>query len=105
VLGEDSITAAHASLAAAKAGKFRAFHKALFDAGRPTPDAVAVARKAAGVTVSAVTPDIRAEIDKNYELATAVRANATPLFVIGEKVMLGAVGYDALKAAIAEARK
>ena len=48
--------------------------------------------------------EARAEIDKNYELARAVNATGTPTFVVGDQVLQGAVGYDALKQAIAEAR-
>jgi protein-disulfide isomerase len=33
-----------------------------------------------------------------------VRATGTPQFVIGDKAIQGAVGYDVLKEAIAEAR-
>lgn len=104
VLGEDSVAAAQASLAAAKQGKFRQYHDSLFATARPTPEAVAAAQKAAGVLPATVTPDIRAEIDRNYELATAVRATGTPLFVVGDKVLQGAVGYEALKEAVAAAR-
>ena len=104
VLGEDSVAAAQASLSAAKQGKFRADHDSLFAAARPTPDAVAAAQQAAGAKPLPVTPDIRAEIDRNYELATAVRATGTPLFVVGDKVLQGAVGYEALKEAVAAAR-
>lgn len=104
VLGPDSIAAAQASLAAAKQGKFRTFHKALFGAGRPTPANVAQAQRAVGVTAGTATADITREIDDNYRLAGAVNANGTPLFIVGDKVLQGAVGYEALKAAIADAR-
>lgn len=104
VLGQGSIDAAEVSLAAAKQDKFRAFHDALFEAGRPTDAAIAAARAEAGVAKAPVTPEMRAEIEKNYELARAVGATGTPTFVIGDQVLQGAVGYEALKQAIAEAR-
>ncbi len=105
VLGDDSTTAAKASLLAAKGGQgaFAKFHDSLFGAGRPTAEAVAAARRAAGVG-GAETPDLQAEIDSNYRLAQALNANGTPLFVVGNRVFQGAVGYDKLKEAIAEAR-
>ena len=37
-------------------------------------------------------------------LAGQLGATGTPLFVIGDKVMNSAVGYDALKEAVASAR-
>jgi protein-disulfide isomerase len=104
VLGDDSIAAAHVSLAAAKQNRFRAFHDRLFDAGRPTPAVLAEAQKAAGVTPSQ-SAEFATEIDSNFELARALKATGTPTFVVGDKVLQGAVGYDALKDAIAAARK
>jgi protein-disulfide isomerase len=104
VLGEDSVAAARASLDAAKQNKFRAFHDALFAADRPDADAVSKARAAAGVAPRAETPDLQAEVESNYQLASALKATGTPLFVVGDKVLQGAVGYDALKQAVAEAR-
>jgi len=104
VLGEDSVAAARASLAAAKHGRFLAFHDRLFAAGRPDPAAVAAARQAAGVT-AAPSPEFQREIEQNFELARAINASGTPTFVIGDRVIQGAVGYQALKDAIAEARK
>lgn len=103
VLGPDSQTAAEASLAAARAGKFRAFHEKLFDLGRPNDANIAEAKQAVGIAGGA-SPEARAEIEKNYELARAVGASGTPTFVVGDQVLQGAVGYEALKEAIAKAR-
>lgn len=104
VLGQDSVAAAQVSLAAARQGKFRAFHDQLFEAGRPTPTALAQAQRAAGIVAAPVAADMRAEIEKNYALARAVNATGTPTFVVGDRVLQGAVGYEALKEAISEAR-
>lgn len=104
VLGPDSEAASQVSLAAAQQGKFKAFHDKLFSAGRPTPAAVAAARQAVGVTPVPNSPEFRGEIEKNYELARAINATGTPTFVVGDQVLQGAVGYDALKDAIAKAR-
>lgn len=103
VLGQDSVAAAEASLAAAQAGKFGAFHERLFALGRPTAAHVAAAARAVGVT-AAPPPGAQAEIDKNYELARAINATGTPTFVIGDQMFQGAVGYETLKEAIAAAR-
>jgi protein-disulfide isomerase len=104
VLGPDSEAAARISLAAARQGRFRQFHDRLFAAGRPTGEAVAAAARATGVAPAAAAPEIQAEIERNYELARLVGATGTPTFVVGDKVLQGAVGYDALKEAIAKAR-
>jgi protein-disulfide isomerase len=103
VLGPDSRTAAEASLAAAQAGRFREFYGKMFALGRPGPDTITQAARTVGVS-PAPSPAFRAEIEKNYELARAVNASGTPTFVVGEKVLQGAVGYEALKEAIAAAR-
>jgi protein-disulfide isomerase len=104
VLGPDSEQAAVASLAAAQAGRYRRFHDALYAAGRPSAATIATARQAAGLTDVQPTDAIRGEVQRNYELARAIGATGTPTFVIGDRVLQGAVGYDALRAAIAEAR-
>jgi protein-disulfide isomerase len=105
VLGEDSRKAALVSLAAAEAGKYRAFHDKLFSLGRPTVDVVKAAQASAGmVGAASANPRFEAEIENNYDLARALNLTGTPAFVVGDKVLQGAVGYDALKKAIAEAR-
>ena len=106
ILGPDSVTAARLSLAASKLGRFNQFHDTLWEAGRPAPATNAAAAQAAGIApVPANDAAIEAELKRNFELAGKLGATGTPVFVVGNKVMNGAVGYDALKAAIAEARK
>ena len=106
ILGQSSVMAARLSLAASKAGRFAQFHDTLGDAGRPAPETLAKASAAAGIpTDSADSADIEAELKKNYELAGALGATGTPLFVIGNRVINSAVGYDDLKKAVADARQ
>ena len=106
ILGPDSVTAAHLSLAASGAGRFAQFHDTLWAAGRPAPDTIAKASQAAGIAPTPNNdPAIEAELKRNFQLAGQLGATGTPLFVIGNRVMNGAVGYDALKQAIAVARK
>lgn len=106
ILGPDSVTAARLSLAASGAGRFAQFHDALWAAGRPAPETIAKASQAAGIAPTPNSdPAIEAELKRNFQLAGQLGATGTPLFVIGNRVMNGAVGYDALKQAIAAARK
>jgi protein-disulfide isomerase len=106
ILGPDSVTAARLSLAASGAGRFVQFHDSLWAAGRPAPDTIAKASQAAGIPPTPNNdPAIEAELKRNFQLAGQLGATGTPLFVIGNRVMNGAVGYDALKQAIAVARK
>jgi protein-disulfide isomerase len=105
ILGPDSVAAARASLAASRAGRFAGFHDALYKAGNPTPETLAIAGQAASITPEqAKNPAIEAEIENNYRLASALGATGTPLFVVGNRVINSAVGYDALKDAVAKAR-
>ena len=104
VLGPNSEQAAIASLAAARAGRFRPFHDRLFAAGRPSEATIAAARVSVGVGEATLTDEFRAELQRNFELARALGATGTPTFVVGDQVLQGAVGYEALKQAIEAAR-
>ena len=105
ILGPDSVTAARLSLEASRLGRFAQFHDALWATGRPSPETNAVAAQAAGIAPEPKPdPGIDLEISGNMKLAGQLGATGTPLFIIGDKVMNGAVGYDMLKDAIARAR-
>jgi protein-disulfide isomerase len=105
ILGPDSVAAARVSLAASKAGRFNQFYDTLFAAGRPGADTIAAATRAAGITAPlASSPEAEAELKRNFELAGALGATGTPLFIVGDRVMNSAVGYEALKKAVADAR-
>jgi protein-disulfide isomerase len=106
ILGPDSVTAARLSLEASKLGRFGKFHDALWSAGRPAPDTVARAAKVAGIPPEPRSDaEIDAELKRNFQLAGQLGATGTPLFVIGDRVLNGAVGYDTLRQAIETARK
>ena len=105
ILGPDSVNAARLSLEASKMGHFAQFHDALWAAGRPAADTNAQAAAAAGIAPHPKPdPEIEVELKRNFQLAGQLGATGTPLFVIGDRVLNGAVGYDMLKAAIAKAR-
>ena len=105
ILGPDSVIAARLSLEASKAGRFAKFHDTLWAAGRPATDTIATAAQAAAIPpLPTNDPSIEAELKRNFQLAGQLGATGTPLFVIGDRVMNGAVGYDMLKGAIAKAR-
>ena len=106
ILGPESVTAARLALQASKQGRFAQFHDTLWEAGRPAPQTLAVAAQAAGIAPTPPQdPAIEAELKKNFRLAGQLGATGTPLFIVGDRVMNGAVGYDALKQAVAAARK
>jgi protein-disulfide isomerase len=105
ILGPDSVTAARLALQASKLGRFAKFHDTLWAAGRPASNTIAAASQAAGIAPEpAADAEIEAELKRNYQLAGQLGATGTPLFVVGNRVLNGAVGYDALKQAIDAAR-
>jgi protein-disulfide isomerase len=105
ILGPDSVVAARLSLEASKAGRFAQFHDTLWSAGRPAPETIAAASQAAAIPAQPTNdPLIEAELKRNFQLAGQLGATGTPLFVIGDRVMNSAVGYEILKKAIADAR-
>ena len=102
VLGPNSEAAAVASLAAAEQGRWRQFHARLFALGRPTAATVQQAVRDSGITTVRSPPTRCARRStRNSEMARAIGATGTPTFVVGDQVLQGAVGYEALKAAIA----
>jgi protein-disulfide isomerase len=104
VLGPASEAAARVSLAAARQGRFREFHERMFALGRPTAALLQQAAQQAGIQPEPDSPEMRVELARSAQMARTIEAQGTPTFVVGEEVMQGAVGYEALRAAIARAR-
>lgn len=101
--------AARMALAAAKQGKFDAFHEAMFALGPPDPASIAKAAQTAGLDMAearrfAASDEASLELAKNMGLAERLGFTGTPSWVVGGRVLQGAVGYEALQEAVAEAR-
>jgi len=111
VLSPASEEAAMASLSAARQGKYVSFHNNMFEtSGKVAHDrTVAIVRSAGLDEVRTAhdleAPALKAEIRKNLDLGRALGLTGTPSYVIGDRILSGAVGYDKLKAAVAEARE
>lgn len=110
ILSAQSGPAAKVALAAARKGRYRDFHLALFALGQPSEANILAAAQKAGMTAEDVAaakadPALDREIASNVSVAQQLRFEGTPSFVVGDTILHGAVGYDALKAAVAEARK
>ncbi|MGB8071269.1 MAG: DsbA family protein [Pseudolabrys sp.] len=107
VLGPGSVEAAQVAVAVRmqdKTGKkYLEFHQKLLG-GRGQADkarALAVA-KDIGLDVVRLEKDlasaeVKASLQENFKLAEALGLNGTPSYVIGDNVVVGAVGIDALK--------
>lgn len=103
VLGPGSEVASKVALAAARGGSYPAFHRAMYAAKDLTQ--AEIDKIAAKYNVKASDdPAFAKEIEANRGLARPLSISGTPTWVIGDQVLSGAVGYDALKTAIAAAR-
>ncbi|MDB5686769.1 MAG: oxidoreductase [Rhizorhabdus sp.] len=111
ILGPGSEVAAKASLAAAEQGAFLEFHTRMFAAGQPDGAKVSTVLRAMKLDLRRAQSDINGrtvaqELAKNLDLMGRLDDSvATPTFFVGGQMLKGAVGYDALKQAIVDARK
>ena len=111
ILGPNSVFAARAALAAARQGKYVAYHKAMMRSPEPiTADSALAITISIGLDADRLRKDmddpaIAAAIDRNLDLAQALRINGTPGFVVGDNVFLGALPPATLQALIDRARK
>jgi len=109
ILSEESGEAARWALAAAEQGKYAPFHKAMYEAGRPSAETIRAAASAAGLDMAraraaAESPRVQAELERNLELARHLGFNGTPSWVAGDMILSGAVGKERLAEALAKAR-
>jgi len=106
ILAPSSRDAARVSLAAAQQGKYRAFHDALYAAGPVSAATIAAAAAQTGVAVApADDAAIDAELAKNMTIAQKLGLTGTPSWVVGDRILSGAMPLDELKRAIATARE
>jgi protein-disulfide isomerase len=106
---QGSEAAARMALAAADQGKFAAFHVAIFEHGPPDAASIERAARAAGLDLEAArafaaSDEVSFELAKNAGFAERLGFSGTPSWVIGDRVLEGAVGYEGLAQALAEAR-
>ncbi|MXP40255.1 thioredoxin domain-containing protein [Altererythrobacter soli] len=110
ILSPQSADAARMSLAAAQQGKYAAFHEAMFRLGPPSAETIEQAAKEAGLDLAAAEATIASGaldsfLQTNMELANRLGISGTPGWVVGDRIIDGAVGSTALGEAIEEARR
>ncbi len=111
VLSPASEEAAMASLSAAQQGHYARFHNAMFESpGKVAHERTIAMVRTAGLNEMKTAKDLnsaalKAEIKKNLELGRALGLTGTPSYVIGNRILSGAVGYEKLKEAVAAARE
>lgn len=114
VLGQGSVEAAQVAVAAQlqdkNPKKYFDFHqKLLTQRGRVDKARALAVAKEVGYDVARIERDmgsdsVRAAINESLKLAEALGLNGTPSYVVGDEVVIGAVGHDALKQKVSWAR-
>jgi protein-disulfide isomerase len=111
VLGPESVTAAHAALAAREQKKYEEFHRALMHLKEPLTEKVLMKTAAdVGLNTDKLKkdmddPKIDAILKNNLKLAHDLNIDATPTFVIGDQMVPGAIQAQSLKQLIDQTRK
>jgi protein-disulfide isomerase len=108
VLGEPSVLAARAAVAAQQQGGWQKLHRAMlaFD-GDFTVDALLALGTSVGLDSSKLKTDMMSQetdraLQANLTLAAALGLDATPSFVIGDRVIRGALSPEAFQALVDE---
>ena len=113
ILGPESVVATRVSLAVQEVSSklYADFHRALMrQPGRITEEsalrlAESVGAGPAAVKTALADPNIGERIRSNQNLAEKLGIRGTPAFVVGDRILPGAVGKDALLRAVEEVRK
>jgi len=105
ILSQGSLDAAKMALAAAEQGKYAAFHRAMYEIGKPDANTIEEAARAAGLDLeqarkTVADPRLEAEVGRNISLAQRLGFQGTPSWVIGDQLLSGAIGKDKLGAAL-----
>ena len=114
ILGTGSAEAARIAVAVRmqdpEGQKYLAFHQELLGGGGPASKEKALAAaKNQGLDMArlerdAASDEVSATLSEDVKLASAMGINGTPGYVVGDKVVLGAVGITALKERIEATR-
>ena len=110
ILGPGSDFAARAALASQKQGKYEAFHDAMmaYKAAIDEGSTIEIARQV-GLNVEQLQNDMKdpaidEAIKRNLALASDLRINGTPSFVVGDEIVRGLIDLPTLQQLIADAR-
>jgi len=110
ILGPVSEFAARGAMAAKKQDKYLEYHVAVMGArGQLTPDMVLKRAAEAGVDIERLKrdmddPEIAKYLRETLLLAQQLGITGTPGFIIGGKLVPGAIGLEQMKKLVAEAR-
>ncbi len=110
ILGEGSVYATRASLAARNQGKYKEFHDAMMALkGRANEQSVLRVARQIGLDIDKLKADMQSDavaehITTSMRLTEAMGVTGTPAFVIGDAVVPGYVDVGQLKELVGKAR-
>ena len=110
ILGEDSVFASRAALAARAQGKYEEFHWALMNGeGRASEASILKLARDLGLDVEKLqadmtSPAVEAHIAQSSALARTLGFTGTPAFIVGDRTAPGMLSTDEITAMVAEAR-
>ncbi len=110
ILGPGSTFAARAALASRKQGKYWEFHLALMQQrGQANEQSVLRVAEKLGLDIDKLKQDMESNdvervLQTNLAVAQSLGINGTPAFIIDDKLIPGAVGYEALASSVGEVR-
>jgi protein-disulfide isomerase len=111
ILGPESVFASRAALAAQRQGKYVEYHVALMRLREKLTDELTLrVAQSVGLDVERLkkdmaSPEISRYLEKNTDLAEELNIRGTPAFIVGDKLVPGAIDMPTLEKLIAEARK
>ncbi|MBY0431661.1 MAG: DsbA family protein, partial [Rhodospirillales bacterium] len=111
ILGRDSVLASKAALAARNQKKYEEFHDGLMRLRGPINEqAVMTLASELGLNLEKMkkdmeAPEIATALKRNVELARALNVNGTPAWVLGDRVVSGALDPNTMKSMIEQSRK
>jgi protein-disulfide isomerase len=115
ILAQGSVDAAHVAVAVRmqdpSGAKYLAFHQKLFstrgmvDQARALAAAKDVGCDMARIEKDMKSPEVQTTIDEDIKLADAIGVDGTPSYVIGDQLIVGAIGFDKLQEKIAALEK
>ena len=108
ILGDGSVFAAKASLASQNQQKYKAFHEALMgNRGPHTEKSVLKIAKKIGMDIDQLKSDMNSSsvlehLEESQKLSQSLGISGTPAFVFGEKMVPGAIDFQAMKDLVAQ---
>jgi protein-disulfide isomerase len=111
ILGEASVFAAKASLAADNQGKYEEFHKELMNnRGRINEKSVMETAKKIGINIKKLKGDMNSQLvlihlQGSNNLSKILGINGTPAFVFGDQVVPGAIDLKSMRTLVKKIEK